>query len=80
MIERFYAHSLEGKLPEERQLLEEHLKNVAELARSFAEPFGGGGIQFRCPFGACPPPGRRGSPCSSHRRTINSSPQRGEAM
>jgi len=38
----YYAHSLKGRPQEEWQRLEEHLKNVAELARQFAEPFGGG--------------------------------------
>jgi len=38
----YYAHSLEGRPQEEWQRLEEHLKNVAELARKFAEPFGAG--------------------------------------
>jgi len=37
-----YAHSLEGKPPSEWQPLDEHLKNVAEMARSFAKPFGAG--------------------------------------
>ena len=36
----FYAHSLEGKLPSEWQPLETHLKNVADLAGSFAREFG----------------------------------------
>ncbi len=39
---RFYAHSLPGRPPEAWQPLEEHLENVARLARSFAEPFGAG--------------------------------------
>jgi len=38
----FYAHSLPGRPEPEWQLLEKHLKNVAEKAREFAEPFGGG--------------------------------------
>lgn len=42
MAEIYYAHSLPGKPPSEWQLLEDHLKNVAELARSFGEPFGAG--------------------------------------
>jgi CRISPR-associated endonuclease/helicase Cas3 len=42
MTEKYYAHSLEGKPPSEWQPLDEHLKNVAEMARSFAEAFGGG--------------------------------------
>jgi CRISPR-associated endonuclease/helicase Cas3 len=39
---KYYAHSLPGRPPEEWQPLEEHLKNVAELAKSFAESFGAG--------------------------------------
>ena len=38
----FYAHSREGEPPEKWQTLEEHLKNVAEMARGFAEEFGAG--------------------------------------
>ncbi|MBN1227407.1 MAG: CRISPR-associated helicase Cas3' [Deltaproteobacteria bacterium] len=40
--EKFYAHSLKGKPKGEWQELEIHLKNVAELAQSFAQPFGAG--------------------------------------
>ena len=39
---RFYAHSLERQLPEKWQKLEDHLRNVAEMARGFAEPFDSG--------------------------------------
>lgn len=42
MAEKYYAHSLPGRPKEEWQLLEDHLKNVAELARKFAEDFGAG--------------------------------------
>ena len=42
MEKEYYAHSLEGKPPEEWRPLEKHLKNVAEIARSFAEVFGAG--------------------------------------
>lgn len=42
MPEKYYAHSLEGYPPEDWQLLEVHLKNVAEMARGFAEEFGSG--------------------------------------
>lgn len=42
MQKEFYAHSLEGRPQEEWQKLEEHLRNVAKLARKFAESFGGG--------------------------------------
>jgi CRISPR-associated endonuclease/helicase Cas3 len=38
----YYAHSLEGKPPESWHRLEDHLKSVAELARSFANDFGAG--------------------------------------
>jgi len=41
MVKKFYAHSLEGQLPDKWQPLEDHLKNVAEMARDFAKPFGG---------------------------------------
>jgi len=42
MTKKYYAHSLGGEPPEKWQPLEEHLKNVAEMARSFAESFGAG--------------------------------------
>lgn len=42
MAKKYYAHTLEGKPPSEWQPLEEHLKNVAEMARSFADVFGAG--------------------------------------
>jgi CRISPR-associated endonuclease/helicase Cas3 len=38
----FYAHSLEGELPEKWQPLDVHLREVAELARAFAEPYDAG--------------------------------------
>lgn len=38
----FYAHSKEGEPPEKWQRLEDHLGNVAEMARGFAEEFGAG--------------------------------------
>jgi hypothetical protein len=38
----FYAHTKEGKPQSEWQPLEEHLKNVAEMARKFAVEFGSG--------------------------------------
>ncbi|BCL62067.1 hypothetical protein DGMP_27600 [Desulfomarina profundi] len=46
---KYYAHSLEGRPPEEWQELEEHLKNVAEMAAKFARPFGG--ENFAAPAG-----------------------------
>jgi len=42
MTKKYYAHSRDGKPPSDWQSLEEHLKNVAEMARSFAESFGAG--------------------------------------
>ena len=41
MTKKYYAHSLEGEPPCEWQPLEEHLKNVGELAAGLARPFGG---------------------------------------
>lgn len=38
----YYAHSLPGRPKEEWQKLEDHLRNVAEMARGFAEVFGSG--------------------------------------
>ena len=38
----FYAHSVDGRPVEEWQLLDEHLLNVAKLARRFADEFGCG--------------------------------------
>ena len=38
----YYAHSKEKQPEEGWQLLETHLKNVAERARIFAEDFGAG--------------------------------------
>jgi CRISPR-associated endonuclease/helicase Cas3 len=37
----YYAHSKDGAPPSTWQPLEEHLRNVAELAAVFAKPFGG---------------------------------------
>ena len=42
----YYEHSLEGKPPSEWQRLDEHLKNVAEMARSFAKKFNSGALAF----------------------------------
>lgn len=42
MKDEFYAHSLDGKPHEEWQRLEDHLKNVAEMARGFAGDFNAG--------------------------------------
>jgi CRISPR-associated endonuclease Cas3-HD len=42
MKDKYYAHSRKGKPPEEWQRLEEHLKNVAQMARQFAEEFDAG--------------------------------------
>ncbi len=38
----FYAHSLEGRPPEEWHRLEDHLRGTAELAKRFADEFGCG--------------------------------------
>ena len=38
----FFAHSVEGKPKSEWQGLEEHLLNVAELAKKFGDEFGSG--------------------------------------
>jgi len=42
MTKKYYAHSVPGRPAEEWQPLEEHLKNVAELAKTFAEDFNAG--------------------------------------
>jgi hypothetical protein len=39
---KYYAHSKEVTPPSEWQPLEVHLKNVAEMAKKFAEEFGAG--------------------------------------
>ncbi len=36
----FYAHSIKGKPVEDWHLLDEHLKDTAELAAAFAAEFG----------------------------------------
>lgn len=40
MAKKYYAHSVEDEPPEKWQPLEEHLKNVAEMAQLFADCFG----------------------------------------
>jgi CRISPR-associated endonuclease/helicase Cas3 len=42
MKHQYYAHSLSGKPPENWQRLEDHLKNVAEMAQKFGKDFGSG--------------------------------------
>jgi len=42
MRKEYYAHSLKGRPKEEWQKLEEHLKNVADLAKNFADAFSAG--------------------------------------
>ena len=42
MAKKYYAHTLDGKPPSDWQPLEEHLKNVAEMARLFADAFHAG--------------------------------------
>lgn len=44
MHKNLYAHSANGQ--GERQLLVDHLRNVAKIARDLADPFGGGDIAF----------------------------------
>ena len=41
MDKKYYAHTLDGKAPSDWQPLEEHLKNVAEIALSFSIAFDG---------------------------------------
>ena len=41
MDKKYYAHSLDGKPPSDWQPLEEHLKNVVEMALSFYRTFDG---------------------------------------
>jgi hypothetical protein len=38
----YYAHSVEGSPPEGWHRLEDHLKNVAEMAREFGSDFNAG--------------------------------------
>jgi len=40
VIKKYYAHSTKTKDKSDWQLLEEHLRNVAEMAAEFAMPFG----------------------------------------
>ena len=47
-VKHYYAHTKEGLLPEEWQPLGDHLKQVAERARSFAAAFGAGGMGIPC--------------------------------
>lgn len=42
MVKKYYAHTLDGKPPSVWQPLEEHLKNVAEMTRLFADAFNAG--------------------------------------
>jgi CRISPR-associated endonuclease/helicase Cas3 len=42
MKKEFYAHSKEGKPPEDWHRLEDHLKKLSELARKFADDFNAG--------------------------------------
>ncbi len=41
-MQPFYAHSLDGRPKADWELLDEHLRNVAERSRAFAEAFGAG--------------------------------------
>ncbi|RZB30662.1 MAG: CRISPR-associated endonuclease/helicase Cas3 [Desulfobacteraceae bacterium Eth-SRB1] len=42
MDKKYYAHTLDGKTHSDWQPLKEHLKNVAEMAMSFADAYGAG--------------------------------------
>ncbi len=42
MIQKYFAHSVDGRPTDEWQPLDEHLLNVAEFARTFADEFGSG--------------------------------------
>ncbi|MBA3017893.1 MAG: CRISPR-associated helicase Cas3' [Proteobacteria bacterium] len=42
MIQKYYAHTVKAKPPSDWQPLEEHLRNVAEMTRLFADAFGAG--------------------------------------
>jgi len=42
MANKYYAHSKEGKPPEDWHRLEDHLKEVAKMARNFADEFSAG--------------------------------------
>jgi CRISPR-associated endonuclease/helicase Cas3 len=42
MNRKYYAHTLEGRPPSEWQPLEKHLKNVAKMAKGFADRFKAG--------------------------------------
>jgi CRISPR-associated endonuclease/helicase Cas3 len=42
MKNEFYAHSKEGKPPEDWHQLNDHLNKMAEIARSFAKKFNAG--------------------------------------
>lgn len=50
-MKEFYAHSVEGKPPEEWHRLEDHLKGTAALAKMFADEFGCG--EWGCVAGLC---------------------------
>lgn len=41
-MERYYVHSLEGRPCDEWQLIEDHLKQVADMAKYFAKDFSAG--------------------------------------
>jgi len=40
MERKFYGHTIDGEPPENWQLLEDHLRQTAEAARSFADSIG----------------------------------------
>ena len=63
MTQKYYAHSLERKPSSEWQPLDEHLKNVAEMARSFAESFGTGDWAYMAGLKKRPFAGASGQRC-----------------
>ena len=71
MDKKYYAHSLEGKPPSEWQRLDEHLNNVAEMARSFAEKFGAGDWGYLARLKKRPFSGASGQRCYRWRGSID---------
>ena len=66
---QFYAHSMEGQPPSEWQPLEQHLRNVANLAAEFAAPFGG--EEWARELGACHDLGKGTLPWQAYLRQAN---------
>ncbi len=69
MNKKYYAHSLEGRPPKEWQPLEEHLKNVADLAAEFAGVFGG--EKFAAPAGGSHDIGKGTKAWQAYLRQVN---------